>query len=113
MLVKKSDSKRIENSKDCTVWEYKYPSVKFSAATALINGRYPDNGRVTNLECEEIYYVVSGSGIVHSEHGDFEINEGDLYFFEKAEKYWVEGKTLFLVLVNAPSFSPEQHKNID
>ena len=113
MLIRKSESKKIENSKDCTVWEYKYPSNQFSAATASINGRYPDNDRVTNLQCEEIYFVVSGSGIVHSEYGDFEIKGGDLYFFKKAEKYWVEGNNLFVVIVNSPNFSPDQHKNVE
>lgn len=113
MLVKKKQSRKIENSKDCTVWEYAYPSKLFNFATALINGRYPDKARVTNTECEEIYYVISGKGIVHSEKGDFKIKKGDLYFFEKAEKYWIEGKKLFLVLVNAPPWFAEQHKNID
>lgn len=113
MLIKKNQSKKLENYKDCTVWEYEYPSTLFSFATALINGRYPDKQQVTNLKCEEIYYVLSGSGVVHSEFGDFKIEQGDLYFFKKGEKYWVEGKNLFLVLVNAPKWTPEQHKNID
>ncbi len=113
MLIKKSNSTKIENSKDCVVWEYEYPSKNFSFATALINGRYPDEKKVTNLECEEVYYVISGSGVVHSEKGDFEINGGDLYFFEKAEVYWVEGDKLLLALVNAPKWTPEQHKVVD
>lgn len=113
MHIKKSDSKKIENSKDCTVWEYLYPSKLFSFGTALINGRYPEEKRVTNLEWEEIYYVISGSGIVHSEKGDFELGEGDLYFFEKGEVYWVEGNNLFLALVNAPKWTIEQHKIVD
>lgn len=113
MLVKRTESKKIENSKDCTVWEYQFPSNGFSFATALINGRYPEEKRVTNLECEEIYYVISGEGIIHSEKGDFGINEKDFYFFEKGEKYWVEGKDLLIVLVNAPKWTPEQHKIVD
>jgi mannose-6-phosphate isomerase-like protein (cupin superfamily) len=113
MLIKKSQSKKIENSKNCTVWEYEYPSDLSSFATALINGRYPDKKRVTNLECEETYYVVSGSGVVHSDFGDFKIGQGDLYFFKKAEKYWVDGKNLVLVLVNAPKWTPEQHKDVE
>ncbi|MBI2233330.1 MAG: AraC family ligand binding domain-containing protein [Candidatus Aenigmarchaeota archaeon] len=110
MLIKKSESTKIENSKECIVWEYEYPSRYFSFATALIDGRYPEEKQVTNLECEEIYYVISGSGTVHSEKGNFEINEGDLYFFEKGEVYWVEGDKLLLALVNAPKWTPEQHK---
>ncbi len=113
MLIKKSESQKKENSKDCTVWEYEYPSTSFSFATALINGRYPEEKRVINLECEEIYYVVSGSGTVHSQKGDFEINEGDLYFFEKGEIYWVQGNQLLVTLVNAPKWTPEQHRVVE
>lgn len=113
MLIKKSDSKKIQSSKDCTVWEYEYPSKESSFATALIDGRYPEKNRVRNLECEEIYYVVSGSGLVHSEKGDFEIGAGDLYYFEKGEIYWVEGNKLLLCLVNAPKWTPDQHQAVD
>jgi mannose-6-phosphate isomerase-like protein (cupin superfamily) len=113
MLTKKSQSKEIKNSVDCTVWEYKLPSKLFSFATTKINGRYPDKGSVINTDCEEIYYVISGTGTVHSERGNFKLATGDLYFFEAREKYWVEGKNLFLVLVNAPPWFPEQHKAMD
>lgn len=112
MLIKKSQSKKVQNSPDCTVWEYDFPSENFSYAIALIDGRYPEKGKVTNLKCEEIYFVISGSGIVHSEKGDFQISEGDLYFFEKGEVYWVEGDKLLLALVNAPKWTPKQHKVI-
>ena len=113
MLIKKAESEKKSNSRLCTVWEYGYPSEDFSFATALIDGRYPEEKRVTNLECEEVYYIISGSGTVHSEKGDFEISEGDLYFFEKREVYWIEGDDLLLALVNAPKWTPEQHKIVD
>jgi len=109
MLIKKSESKKFQNSTDCTVWEYEFPSKDFSYATALIDGRYPEQYKVTNLDCEEIYFVISGSGVVHSEKGDFKIQEGDVYFFEKAEIFWVEGIKLLVALVNAPKWTPEQH----
>jgi mannose-6-phosphate isomerase-like protein (cupin superfamily) len=113
MLVKKTNATEFKNSNTCTVWEYAYPSKLFSFGTALIDGRYPEEKRVVNLECEEIYFVLSGSGIIHSEKGDFEINDGDLYFFEKGEIYWTEGHKLLLVLVNAPAWSPEQHAIVE
>lgn len=95
------------------MWDYDYPSSQCSFATAFIDGRYPEHKRTVNVTCEEVYYVLSGSGIVHSEKGDFEMSEGDLYFFEKGEIYWTEGNKLSLVLVNAPKWSPEQHKIVD
>lgn len=113
MLIKKVEAKKINNSNDCTVWEYEYPSELFSVATAFIDGRYPVEKRVVNAECEEVYFVLSGSGVIHSEKGDFDINEGDLYFFGRGEVYWIEGNKLSLVLVNAPKWSPEQHKGVD
>jgi mannose-6-phosphate isomerase-like protein (cupin superfamily) len=108
MLIKKSQAKKKANSDQCTVWEYDSPSENVSFATAYIDGRYPDKGMVANMECEEIYYVLGGSGIIHSEFGDFNIEEGDIYHFKKGEKYWSEGKELKLVLVNTPKWSPEQ-----
>ncbi len=113
MFTKKNKSNKIQNSKDCTVWEYVVPTERFSFATTLIDGRYPDEKRVTNLECEEIYYVISGSGTVYSEKGIFNLEAGDLYFFEQGEKYYVEGDNLFLVLVNAPKWTPDQHEIVD
>lgn len=112
MLVKKSQSKKIANSDQCTVWEYAFKSDIVSFATAYIDGRYPDKGKVSNTECEEIYFVTGGSGVVHSEFGDFKLEEGDLYHFKKGETYWTEGDKLQLVLVNAPKWSPDQHKHL-
>ncbi len=113
MLIKKSEAREKQNCPDCTVWEYEYPSKNFSFATALINGRYPEANRASNTGCEEVYYVISGSGIIHSEKGDFTLNPGDLYYFEKGEIYWVEGKELLISITNAPQWTPEQHKIVD
>lgn len=113
MLVKKSDLKEFKNSPDCTVWEYDFPSKLLSFATASIDGRYPEVKRVTNLECEELYYVISGSGVIHSNKGDFEISAGDLYHFAKGEIYWVEGKKLLIGLANSPKWTPEQLKVVE
>jgi mannose-6-phosphate isomerase-like protein (cupin superfamily) len=113
MFVKKEDSEEKKNSDSCTVWEYSIPSRLFSFASALINGRYPDKGSVKNSACEEGYYVLSGTGVIHSEKGDFMIKKGDLYHFEKEEVYWVEGKNLSIVLVNSPPWSPDQHHQVN
>jgi mannose-6-phosphate isomerase-like protein (cupin superfamily) len=113
MLMKKSQSNKVSNSDQCTVWEYSFDSDILTFATAYIDGRYPDKGRVSNLDCEEIYFVTEGSGTIHSEFGDFKIASGDLYHFKKGEKYWTEGDKLRLVLVNSPKWSPEQHQHLE
>jgi mannose-6-phosphate isomerase-like protein (cupin superfamily) len=113
MLVKKAEAKKVSNSEKCTVWEYDMHNQNFNVATAYIDGRFPDEGRVVNLEVEEIYYVQSGLASIHSEKGDCEIEAGDMYLFEKGEKFWVDAKELSLVVTCAPAFRPEQHKLVD
>lgn len=113
MLIKKQDSTKKENSKSCTVWEYNFPNEDLGFATCKINGRYPNSGKAMNTECDEIYYVISGRGTIHHETGNFEIEEGDAFYFEKGKWYWVEGEDLLVALPTAPKWSLEQYEFID
>lgn len=113
MLVKKADAKKVENSDKCTVWEYDTKTENFNVATAYIDGRFPDEKRVVNLKLEEIYYVRSGSAVIHSEKGDFNIQKGDVYLFEKGEKFWLDANELSLVVTCSPAFDPAQHIIVD
>lgn len=112
MIIKKDEAKEKVNNKTCTVWEYAFPSKQLGFATVKINGRYPDSGRVVNEECDELYYVLSGKGIIHHETGDYEIKEGDAFFFEKGKWYWVEGE-LHIAVPTSPTWFLEQHKHVD
>jgi mannose-6-phosphate isomerase class I len=113
MLIKKQNAIKHENSKTCTAWEHNHPTKNLSYATILINGRYPEQKRVTNLESEEIIFVISGSGTIHSEKGDFELNPGDSYHIQIEEKYYIEGDSLLLGITNAPKWTFEQYRNVD
>jgi len=113
MKIFSSESKELHPIASTTIWEYDIPSEALSFAKAHINGRYPEKGMVMNSECEEIYFVMSGSGVVHSEKGDYPIIQGDIYHFEKGEKYWTEGSDLELILVNSPAWTPEQAKSVE
>lgn len=113
ILIKKEEANKKQNSNLCTVWEYEYPNKNSSFATALINGRYPEEKRSVNLKCDQVYYVISGNGTIHSEGGDFNINPGDLYYFDKGEKYWIQGTNLFVVISNTPKWEYEQYAIVD
>jgi len=112
MLIKKQDSIKKENSENCTVWEYDFPNESLGLATCRINGRYPAMGKAVNMKCDEIYYVISGKGVIHHESGDFEIKKGDAFYFEKDKWYWVEGEELIVVVPTAPKWFFEQYKYI-
>jgi len=113
MLITQSESKKVQNSESCIVWEYGIPSNCVSCGKVIICGRYPETKKVMNTKCEQIYFVVSGSGIIHSEKGDFNISRDDMYFFTKGEEYWVEGNELVVLLVNAPKWTPKQYQFVD
>ena len=113
MLIKKEDSKKKEISEFLTVWEFDFPSKELGFATAKIDGRFPEKKKVINKECNEIYFVISGKGIIHHESGDFEVKEGDAFFFEKGKPYWIEGEDLVIAIPTAPAWFPEQHEYVD
>jgi len=101
------------NAPNCVVNEYNFKSKTLGLATARINGRYPDSGKALNTECDQIYYVISGSGTIHHEAGSFEVEQGDAFFFEKGKWYWIEGKELFVALPSAPTWFFDQYKELD
>jgi mannose-6-phosphate isomerase-like protein (cupin superfamily) len=106
-------ARRHENSPTCTVWEHDHASNNLGYATALINGRYPPEKRVKNLECEENIFAISGSGTIHSEKGSFQLESGDSYHIERGEAYWIEGNQLRLGVANSPRWTPEQYRVVD
>jgi len=109
--MKISDSQWVQksNSETCQVREYPEISDNMSLAKAKISGRYPDAWYVKNLECEQIYFVVSGSGTIYSSKWwNIQISKSDFYYFDKWESYYVVGNELEVLLVNTPSWDPWQ-----
>jgi len=113
MLIKKEDIEKKQNYDSCIVWQYETNNKNLSFATSKINGRYPEKGKSLNKECNMLYFVIFGKGIIHHESGDFEIKEGDAFFFEKGKFYWVEGENLFISISTSPSWFLEQYIQLD
>ena len=104
MLIKKENSEKKENSKSCNVWQYETSNKNLGFATSKIDGRYPKQRKAVNMECDMLYFVISGEGTIHHESGDFKIKEGDIFLFEKGKGYWVEGKDLFISISTSPAW---------
>ena len=102
MLIKKKQSMDVR--------VHKIPSKHMSSATVFINGRHPEQGMTANMKCEEIYYVISGSGVIHTEAESCELVGGDMYFIPQKTKYYVEGKNLEIITVMSPKWTPTQAK---
>lgn len=70
-LVKKITLEQTEtfnNSDLCIATEYDFKDKDIDISTAVIKGRYPDEGYCVNTEVKEMIYVISG-GAIFTENG--------------------------------------------
>ena len=110
-IVKKGQAEVHKNSDACTAVEYPLDDKDINGAVIELNGRYPDKGRVINLKCKEMAYVIKGSGRLVVEGEETKLNEGDLVLIEAGEKFFWEGN-MQIFMPCTPAWYPEQHKSI-
>ena len=111
-IVRYEESEKMSNGKDCNVWEYPLGDSDINCAVSEINGRFPDDGYCYNEICKEMFFVSSGSGILHFQNGEcINFNEKDVLLIEPGEVYYLEGSCT-LVIPCSPAWYPEQHKRV-
>lgn len=113
MYIKKENVELKSHHASCTVFEYPLENKELGFATAKINGRYPAKGNAINKTCNLLYFVISGSGTMHTKDGSFGIHQGDAFFIEKNKPYWVEGVNLYIALPSAPAWHQEQYTEVE
>lgn len=111
-IIHKDQTKKFKNSELCTAIEYPLEDKDINGAVIELTGRYPSSGRVVNLKCKELAYVINGSGKVVIEEKEINIQEGDLILLEPGERYFWEGN-LTMFVPCTPAWYPEQHKEVD
>jgi len=100
------------NSTACSVTEYALNHEMLDVAIATISGRYPDERRVVNQQCDELAYVLEGEGKLILNHEEHKLSAGDVVLIEAGEKYYWEGN-MKLFLSCRPAWKKDQHKIID
>lgn len=95
----------------CTIWEYTFDSKVLNIAKANITGRYPEHGKALNTLCEEVYYVLEGTGTMQIGDEVSVVKKGDVCVIPKGLVYSIEGN-ISLLIATSPPWSPEQHQNI-
>lgn len=110
-IVRKKQAKKVKNSKHCWVFEYPLGDKDINGAFVKLTGREPDEGRVVNLKCKELAYIIEGSGRIEIEGKEIKLKAGDMVLIEPGEKFFWEGKmTMFLSC--APAWYLEQYKKV-
>jgi mannose-6-phosphate isomerase-like protein (cupin superfamily) len=110
-IIKKEERQKIQNSKDCSIFEYRFDDKDIELSCAEIRGRYPQEGFAMNEKIKEIFYINKGKGKINIEGNDFDIKEGDVILVQPKQKYFWLGN-LDIILSCTPKFTLEQHKNI-
>jgi mannose-6-phosphate isomerase-like protein (cupin superfamily) len=111
-IIKKNQTIEIKNGENCLAIEYPLEDKDINGAVIELTGRYPNAGRVVNLKCKEIAYVISGSGKIVVENEEINLSEGDMILVEPGEKYFWEGK-LKIFAPCTPAWYPEQHREVE
>lgn len=110
-IVYKNKARKFKNSPVCTAIEYPLNDKDISGAVIELKGRYPTSGRVVNLKCKELAYVISGSGEVGINSKVTKIAQGDVILIKSGERfYWQGNLTMFMPCV--PAFDHRQHKEV-
>ena len=110
-IVRQNQARKHKNSPACLAIEYPLGDKDLNGAIIKLNGRYPDRGRVVNLKCKELAYIIKGSGKIVVEKKEEKISTGDLILIEPGEKYFWEGE-LEMFVHCTPAWYPEQHKEV-
>lgn len=111
-VIRKDQTEKLKNSDVCTAIEYPLGDKDINGAMIELKGRYPDKGRVVNLKCKELSYVIEGLGRVVVEGEEVKLEKGDLVLIEPGEKYFWEGN-LIMFMPCTPAWYPEQHKEVE
>jgi mannose-6-phosphate isomerase-like protein (cupin superfamily) len=111
-IVRKNQTQSVRNSAGCVAIEYPLGDKDINGAVIELSGREPDKGRVVNLQCKELVYVINGSGKVVVEGEEINLEAGDLFLIEPGEKFFWEGNmTMFMPC--APAWYVGQYKKVE
>ena len=78
--------------------------------TNKITRRYPMQSYCSNLECEELWYILEGKGTIHKINSEpIEFNKGYIILINKKDIYYLD-VNFKLAIVCSPALSKEQCK---
>lgn len=109
--VKRQDAIKHTNASTCSVYEYPTKNAEISIGVAEITGRYPEQGFAMNRICNEMGFILKGTGKLVTEAQSIDLSPGDVVCIPTGEKFYWEGN-LTIVLPTTPAWDPQQHEMI-
>src|SRR5688500_3101322 len=109
--IPKSAARRIAVAPEFTILEYgPLGDAVANGTVAEVNGRYPLRGWGMNHLCNELVYVVSGTGVIETPTSQTPLSPGDVAFVPKGQRIAWSGNQLVVFIPCIPAWHPEQHE---
>ena len=111
-IVRQGDAEILKNCDTSSLLEYsiKLNEKNIDFCINTITGRYPTEGYCSNLECEELCYILEGRGsISKKENEPIKFEKGDIIYIDKKEIYFWKGN-FKLAIMCTPAWTREQCK---
>lgn len=111
-IIKEENAEKFNYADTSSVLEYGIAlnEKNMDFCTNKINGRYPIEGYCSNLEVEELCYVLEGKGTIYKRESEsIDFKKGDIIFINKKDIYYWNGN-FKLAIVCSPAWSKEQCK---
>ena len=93
-IVKERNAKDSEYATTSYVLDYSMDlnEKNIDFCTNRITGRYPTEGYCSNLECEELCYILEGKGTIYKRESEpINFEKGDIIYINKKEIYYWNG----------------------
>ncbi len=110
-LIKEENAYKGQNSDNCTYAEYDFQDKDIDISTAVIKGRYPDNGYCVNEKCKEMIFILEGEGTLCKTDEIISFKKGDAILINKNEPYYWQANCK-VSMTCTPAWTEEQHKLI-
>ncbi len=111
-IVKEENAEKFNYADTSSVLEYGIAlnEKNMDFCTNKISGRYPMEGYCSNLEVEELCYILEGEGTIYKKDSEpIDFKKGDIIFINKKDIYYWNGN-FKLAIVCSPAWSKEQCK---
>jgi mannose-6-phosphate isomerase-like protein (cupin superfamily) len=106
MLVKNSTTSKRTVDSSMTITDYFSPplSPKISVVTANLNGNH---SKRINKTCDQVYFVLEGSGIIIVNDKKFEVGPKDAVYIPAGATHSMNG-VMEVIIINSPPFEMTQ-----
>ena len=113
-IVKKLQAEKFKYADTSSVIDYsqKLNEENMDFCINTIKGRYPEKGFCSNLECDELCYIIEGNGTIFKRDTSFDFEKDDIIFINKKDVYYWQGD-FKVALICSPAWRKEQVKLYD